>query len=154
SGTIQAYDPLTGLKKNTFAGHPSTLQSAAFATGDKRLATGHWNGMVVLWSWNAATDDLRFRGHSAPVGDVAFNPSADRLISCDREGHVFVWSANESQDRKVTRYSKAPNDSNYVLSPDGRRAVRQRSGFVHVVDATTQRNCLPPVPHQAYLAPF
>ncbi len=50
-GTFQLWDTNTGELLTTLTGHTDVIDAFAFSADGKTLATGSWDGTVLLWDW-------------------------------------------------------------------------------------------------------
>ena len=60
-----------------------------------RIATGHGDGTVRLWSNSNLRLIAENVGHEGPAGGVAFTPDGRRLLSGGGDGTVAIWDADD-----------------------------------------------------------
>ena len=56
-GTFQLWDVQTGELLSTHAGHKNFVKTMAFSKDGKTLATGSWDGTILLWDWEKIVSD-------------------------------------------------------------------------------------------------
>lgn len=97
---------------------PDSTYCAAFSPDGKRVATGHSEGLVVVWDAQTGKQLVGARKNDQTIVSIAFSPDGIRLVTADR--HVRVWDANTAKPITpslgdgVTDYNKA------LFSPDGK----------------------------------
>ena len=57
SGTFQLWDAKTGELLSTHTGHTNYVKALAFSENSKTLATGSWDGTILLWDWEKIVSD-------------------------------------------------------------------------------------------------
>jgi WD40 repeat protein len=82
-GVIRLWDPDSGKKLLTLAGHTDMISSLAFSRDGKRLASGSSDRTIKLWDPRSGQETLTLRGHEGRVANVAFSPDGHRLFSAD-----------------------------------------------------------------------
>lgn len=71
------------------------LYSMALSADGARVALGHRDGQITLWSLrNPAAPTLRLSGHSAEVTALSFTPNGETLLSASRDQSVRLWDAH------------------------------------------------------------
>ena len=56
-GTFQLWDAKTGELLSTHTGHTNYVKALAFSENSKTLATGSWDGTILLWDWEKIVPD-------------------------------------------------------------------------------------------------
>ncbi len=56
-GVIQLWDVQTGELLSTHAGHKNFVKTMALSKDGKTLATGSWDGTILLWDWEKIVSD-------------------------------------------------------------------------------------------------
>lgn len=64
--------------------------------GRKTLASGTWNGTVILWDL-AKREKARLEGHTGTVSSVRFSPNGKTLVSGSLDGRVKVWDVKKEE---------------------------------------------------------
>jgi WD40 repeat protein len=114
-------------------GASSWPRCGAYAPDGQALATGHWNGEVLVWSlprrsWTnlwalpSSTVRWRLRGHRDLVTAVAFTPDGKVLATASHDGTVRFWDLETGQER--ARLSDGPRQVDDLrFSANGRMLV-------------------------------
>jgi WD40 repeat protein len=129
--TIQVWDPATGDKLLTLAGHAQEIRALAWSRDGKRLASAGDDGALKVWDVAAGKEILsrRFappRGvlsdSSRPRGEALLAWSADgvRLAAAGGDGAVTVWDVVSGKE-VVALYGPRVPVSSVAWSPDDRR---------------------------------
>lgn len=92
AGTVEIWDPATGRKTATLAGHTGGAWEVAFAPDGDTVATTGADGTVRLWDAVSGEQTLVLTGHRGFVNSVAFSPDGSRLASASADGTVRVWA--------------------------------------------------------------
>ncbi|MCD4534249.1 PQQ-binding-like beta-propeller repeat protein [Nocardioides sp. cx-169] len=123
-------------------GHTAPITSVALRR-DGRLATGSYDGTIVVWPDDkaAASSRLVLR-HRRLVNSVAWNPiSPSILASGSADKTVGIWDVSVPSNPLLAVLSRHTDDVNSVSwMPDGRRLVCvSEDGHVTMWDTTTSR---------------
>lgn len=137
-GGIELHDLNSGELRRTLEGHATVVQSVAFSTDGKTLASGCWDKTVNLWDVETGELAHTLTGHSYGVTAVVFVPnsqansetdsetnsaSADPLlVSADYDGGIRLWRANSGELVRTFAADRYPIFS-LVISPDGKTLV-------------------------------
>lgn len=81
------------LSSTTLLGHTNLVNSLAFSPNGELLASGSWDGSIILWS--SATKTMRWGPVKAAedfITGLAFSPDGSRLASSSRDGTVRIWN--------------------------------------------------------------
>jgi WD40 repeat protein len=74
------------------------IESVAFSPDGKTLASGRWDGTVILWdleTYQVIGEPLA--GHTDFVHSVAFSPDGETLASGSRDGSIILWDIATQQ---------------------------------------------------------
>ncbi|XP_068196133.1 telomerase protein component 1 [Antennarius striatus] len=74
----------------------SPLNCVTFDPEDRLLATGCWDGRVVVWNWLNNKTQAELVGHRRSVHSLAFSSSSSMLCSGSMGGEIRVWSVPTS----------------------------------------------------------
>ena len=88
---IHLSDVSTGAVKQDLIEHTKSVQSVSFSPDNKVLASGHWDGTVLLWDVSTGTITHEFIGHTHWVESVSFSPDGRMLASGSLDGTVLLW---------------------------------------------------------------
>lgn len=98
-GAIDFYEPATGEKSFSLAGHQASADSLAFSPDGRTLASASRGGDVRLW--HLATREELFvirRIEMSGLPHIDCSPDGHRLAvatgGTDGRGHIFVWPAS------------------------------------------------------------
>jgi WD40 repeat protein len=115
-------------------GHTETVRGVAFSPDGQILATGGYDGKVILWDLQGYPLGPPLSGHTNIISSVAFGPDGKKVASCGADGNIILWDVEKhEQIRSVpvgegTLYSVA-------FSPDGNTlACATQSGSVVILD--------------------
>ena len=117
-GSIYVLDVRTQAVK-VLRGHDDQVFSIASSRSGARLASGSWNGKVLLWDLAAGKVTHTLKGHSSGVFGVDFGPGGKVLASSSWKGKVRLWAADTGA--QIREMPGDPKGTRGVrLSPDGK----------------------------------
>ncbi|EKM60093.1 uncharacterized protein PHACADRAFT_250980 [Phanerochaete carnosa HHB-10118-sp] len=93
SYTAFLWDIATGKLIRDFSGHMFSVRSVAFSLDGRRIATGSWNGIVVISDVAIGASLETRRSHGGSVHSIAFSPNGDRVVSAGLDNVILVWNA-------------------------------------------------------------
>jgi WD40 repeat protein/serine/threonine protein kinase len=121
---------------STFLGHNGAVYSACFSPDGKKVATGGYDKLVMIWkpeevqavdikarlehrdNNDAAVKAIRLAGHDGPVRSVTFSPKGQLVLSSSEDNTVRVWDAAGGKAVQALRgHGRAVRTSTF--SPDG-----------------------------------
>ncbi|MGW7595245.1 WD40 repeat domain-containing protein, partial [Streptomyces rubiginosohelvolus] len=104
-----------------------------------RLAlSGHWDGVLRLWSTATCAQRLAVKGHRTQVLGVDLTPDGSYALSTSRDGTVQFWDLRAGRCTRVIRSAARATGCPVRLSADGRIGVWQGAdGRVQVWEPRT-----------------
>ncbi|MGV3661489.1 MAG: pentapeptide repeat-containing protein, partial [Prosthecobacter sp.] len=98
----------------------SSIQAVAWAPEHDVLATGHGDGLIMLWDAASGQALRTLEGHSGTVVSVAFSPDGSRIASGSSDKTLRLWDAASSQALR-TLQGHSGTVVSVAFSPDGSR---------------------------------
>jgi WD40 repeat protein len=77
-----------GVELRTLAGHTGYVYSVAFSPDGGLLASGSYDGTVILWRVADGSQLHTLAGHTGWVSSVAFSPDGGLLASGSNDGQL------------------------------------------------------------------
>ncbi len=136
-GTAMLWDAATGQQLLTFAGHLSTVISAAASPDNIHVATSGYDSTVRVWDTRPGHELLTALAHGGPAYAVDYSPDGSRLATVGADGAAKLWDP-ETGLLTLTLFpdTPSPGRSSIVFSPDSSKvAVGGVDGTVLVGDA-------------------
>ncbi|PWU11290.1 MAG: hypothetical protein C5B50_23620 [Verrucomicrobia bacterium] len=116
---------------------PGEVTEVAWSPDDKHLATGYWDGTVIVSGTQAGEKMVTLRGHVRPVHRLAWSPDGARLASAAADATARIWDV-ASQRMVVEPLRHSHEVTSIAWAPDGRRlATGSVDETVKVWNATT-----------------
>ncbi|KVD78224.1 hypothetical protein WJ78_08640 [Burkholderia ubonensis] len=100
-------------------GHQKPVFSVAFIDDGKTLASGSYDGSVMLWDVEQHKPIAKISGHGEEVYGIAFRPHARQLASANADGTVTLWDVDRHTSVTVFRGHEGIVTS-VAFSPDGK----------------------------------
>ncbi|MEO1427620.1 MAG: serine/threonine-protein kinase [Cyanobacteria bacterium J06633_8] len=91
NNSISIWNPVTGDKIRTFAGHSQPITSTAIGFKNNLLASGSSDNTIKLWNLNTGELLNTLKGHSGKVESLAFNNHGNILVSSARDKTIKIW---------------------------------------------------------------
>lgn len=76
---------------------PSGITCASVSPGGTRIATGHADGNINIWSIKPLSLIQTLRKHTADVNSLSWSHSQNKLLSGTNDGLAVVWVFNQTQ---------------------------------------------------------
>jgi WD40 repeat protein len=77
--------------ERTLQGHEGQVQNIRFSPNGKILASGGFDGQVILWDVATGRILRKMKGHAKTVYEVTFNKDGSLLASASEDGTACVW---------------------------------------------------------------
>ena len=133
----------------TFDEHTSRVNSVAFSSDERTLASGSHDGTVKLWDVEMQ-QDIGALPHGAEITSVAFSPDGRTIASGVWDGKVKLWSVATQQD--IGTLPHGDGITSVAFSPDGRTlASGSHDETVKLWDVEMQQD-IGTLPHGAEIA--
>ena len=143
---VQLWDVATRNNINTFEGHPVGALSLAFSPDDTLLASGSYDGSMIVWDVATGNKIGTFEGykHTDGVLSLEFSPDGTLLASGSYDGSIGLWDVVRRNN--ITSFKEdgfEPIIYSVAFSPDGTILASGRGnviGNVKLWDVTSKRN--------------
>ncbi|MCS6843955.1 MAG: hypothetical protein NZ528_06470 [Caldilineales bacterium] len=145
-GEIRLWDPTTGQALAALPEPGSVATTLLFSPDGRTLASGHFDGSVILWEVAQRTVRQRLQAHNDWVLALAFSPDGANLATGSRDQTVWLWDAATG----APRLGPLRGHNNWVtalaFSPDGRTlASGGGDGMIRLWDVATGRLLFSPL---------
>jgi WD40 repeat protein len=110
----------------TLSGHAARVWSVAFSPDGKLLASGSFDGTIVLWDVEAGTMVRALKHHATTYSRLAFSPDGQSVVAGGEDGTIHYWDV-ATGEAQPPRTGHTGLVRVVVFSPDGR--LRASAGF-------------------------
>ncbi len=126
-----------GTTLYTYRGHSGIVDTVAWSSDGKRIASGSYDRTVQVWDATDGGHVYIYRGHADVVNAVAWSPNGKRIASASSDRTVQVWNAADGSNA-YTYEGHTSTVYAVAWSPDGKRiASGSDDQTVQVWDAVT-----------------
>jgi serine/threonine protein kinase len=114
----------------TLQGHSDSVDSVAFSTDGRTLASGSNDNTIKLWNVNSGQLLRTLTGHSDSVDSVAFSPDGRTLASggYGNDHTIKLWDAASGQLLRTLLLQEGASVFSVAFSPDGRTLASGNEG--------------------------
>jgi len=116
------------------------INSIAFSPDGMSLATGDYNGKLVIWDVSTGKKIKTISAHDDTITKVAYSPDGTRLATASWDGTAKLWDA-KTYELLFTFTAQANGGGpirSLAFSPDGRKlATAQEAHGVDIWDVST-----------------
>lgn len=91
-------------KLKTMQGHGSTVLSLALTSDEKKLVSGSWDKLIIVWDLIESQKILQLEGHKGPVNSLALTYDNRFVVSGSDDHTVCVW--NILDGTQILNYQK------------------------------------------------
>jgi WD40 repeat protein/serine/threonine protein kinase len=145
NGAVNLWDWQNDRLEHGFAGHGRIPISVAFSRDGKWLASGDWQGRILLWDPDTRGGPVRtFAEAGQPISALAFSPDGGELAAASYDRRVDVWNTTTGEHlRPIPHTGRRAVLCVAFGGPDGRLlATSGEDKTVHVREAATGRELL------------
>ena len=137
NGDIRLVDLRTG-EESLLREHAAAIKTSAFSPDGTMLASGDFDGAVMLWNVATRQQILEFsaradqKAHQDSVPDVAFSPDGQTLATASRDDTAKLWDVTTGtllHTFEMVKYTDSPSSVwSVAFSPDGKKLATGTSG--------------------------
>jgi WD40 repeat protein/serine/threonine protein kinase len=123
---VQVWDVATGKDVGKLLGHDNPVETVAFSSDGKLLASGSVDKTVKIWEPATGKGLLTLEGHKGPVRSVAFSPDGMRLASASSDQTIRIWDRASGKEL-LTLNGHNGQVYSIAFSRDGKRLASASS---------------------------
>jgi WD40 repeat protein/energy-coupling factor transporter ATP-binding protein EcfA2 len=128
---------LISYLRKTLRGHEDNVNSVAFSSDGKHLATASADGTAKVWDAETGEALMTLTGHGDAVNSVAFSPDGKRLATGSDDKTAKIWDAQTGKEL-MTLSGHHDKVEEVAFSPDGKRlATGSDDKLAKIWDAQT-----------------
>ncbi|KAJ7366031.1 hypothetical protein DFH08DRAFT_679026, partial [Mycena albidolilacea] len=122
----EVWDPMTSKMFAVFEGHTESVNSVAFSSNSKQIASGSDDNTVRVWDMKTQAQVAGpFNGHSSAIICVAFSPDGNKHIAVGTtDTSIRIWDVEAATAGTIEQSAGHTDTIKSVLfSPDGQWIV-------------------------------
>ncbi|KAF5370297.1 hypothetical protein D9758_006957 [Tetrapyrgos nigripes] len=102
----------------------SYVRTVAISQDGKLIASGHLNGIIIIWNVLRGKEVRRIKGHSSEcVNSVAFSPDGTKILSGSHDKTVKIWDAATGAQIGEPFQGHSSTVHSVAFSPDGTKIL-------------------------------
>jgi WD40 repeat protein len=110
------------VETNRLTGNQSFVQCIAWSPDGKYVASGHDNGLLVIWNTSTGQMYRQYRGHLNRVMAAAWTPDSKQVLTGGEDKTMRLWDL--ARGTEVRRFEGHTDWLfNVAVSSDGKRAL-------------------------------
>jgi WD40 repeat protein len=90
--TVRVWEVEDGRGVGTVMKEESKVDEVATSTDGQWIATGNWEGRIIIWNATTHEQVFKLEGHSDWVYSLAFSLDSARVVSGSYDKTVIIWS--------------------------------------------------------------
>jgi len=127
---VRIWDAVSAQEISALSGHSWDVQTVAWSSDDRCLATGDRLGSAKIWDAASAKPLRDLVGHGEQINSVAWAPTGGRVATASNDGSVRIWDVETAREL-FPLFGHGGPVTGVAWSPDGTRlATSSRDGFV------------------------
>jgi WD40 repeat protein len=129
-------------------GHSDVIRDIAYNRDGRILATGSYDGTVILWDSLGFPLGSPLKGHKGAVLGVAFSPDGKTIASGGEDGTVNLWNISHPREHKTLTVGDTPLGK-IAFAPDSKTlACATEKGTVVLLDVEARARTVTLPGHQ------
>jgi len=93
----------TVRERNSLEKHKETITSIRFSPDGKTLASGSFDGTIILWNVETGENLYTLEGHEGEVWNVSFSPDGKTVASASADATVKLWDVETGQELRTLK---------------------------------------------------
>ena len=138
-GKIHLLSLTDGKRLDGWDTNDKNIISLAYSTDGTRLASGHDDGSIVVWSVSSKKPVATFRTQG-PVNTLQWLEKGGKLVSASLS--IEIWDVGQASSVWTIPISKGPAKAMEVQQDHGRLVVADASGTVRITDLSKLEDVL------------
>ena len=135
---IWIYDVETNKEIKLLTGHTHFVQSIVFSPNGKNLASGGYDGIIMVWNVDTGEVINTLKGHIDEVYSLRFSPDGSTLVSGSDDELIKIWNLKDSK-ALITIPGHIDGVTSIAISPDGNLLASSGSS-VHRISLWNLKN--------------